>query len=55
VGDFHLSRTDIEKNCAIGLLIDDMVLEDLVVQSSRFLDCGRHLNLGGTSGNAVQI
>jgi hypothetical protein len=34
--------TNVEQNCAIFLLLDNMVLEDLVVQCLRGFHCRRH-------------
>lgn len=35
-------HTDVEKNCAILLLVDDVVAKDLVVQGLGILVCGGH-------------
>jgi hypothetical protein len=43
--------TDIEKNCAIILLVDSVVSEDLVVQSLRGSNSARHdVNEGRLDG-----
>ena len=36
-------HTDIEQDCAIFLLVDNMVFEDLVVKRSGSFDCGGHI------------
>ena len=38
-------HTNVEKNCAVALFVDDVVLEDLVIESSRFGVGGRHFEL----------
>lgn len=42
--------TNIEQNCAIFLLLDNVVLEDLVIQGLRGFHCRRHGECGGFAG-----
>jgi hypothetical protein len=42
-------RTDVEQDRAIALLVHDVVLEDLVIESSRLRRSERHIELGAQS------
>lgn len=43
-------RTNVEQNCAIVLLVDDVVLENLVVQGPGGFHCRRHVVSGWLCG-----
>ncbi len=38
----HKVPVDVERNCTIKLLIDNVVLEDLVIEGLRCAFCARH-------------
>lgn len=38
----QVTHTNVQENCAIFLLIYDMVIEDLVVERLWLFSCGRH-------------
>lgn len=40
-------RTDIKEKSAIKLLIDNVCLQHLIIESSGSTLCGRHLGIGG--------
>lgn len=48
--DHEKNRTNIEQNCAIVLLVDDVVLENLVVQGPGGFHCRRHVVSGWLCG-----